>query len=192
MNQPCHFDRWLFEIPDSAAQSAHLLTWTWPNKWKNQTCVKPGKRFWQLLKRNSSHRTRSTLQHVHANYGTHCSKWECPHGLQATSKGLYANLHANLLTRPVWMGPKALSSLSVLSIWLTSADLKVETKHRERTFLGHAGFLTTGSSWQQECFVHFQQRNANLEPRAKITILCPGLLNEAATKGGESMAVWAN
>ncbi len=43
-----------------------------------------------------SHRTRSTLQHAHANYGTHCSKWECSHRLHATSKGL----HANLLTRP--------------------------------------------------------------------------------------------
>ncbi len=27
--------------------------------------------------------------------------WECSHSLQATSKGL----HANVLTRPVWMGP---------------------------------------------------------------------------------------
>ncbi len=52
-----------------------------------------------------SHRMRSTLQHAHTNYGTHCSQWECSHRLQATSKGLHANLHANVLTRPVWMGP---------------------------------------------------------------------------------------
>ena len=39
-----------------------------------------------------SHRMRSTLQHVHANYGTHCSEWECSHRLQAAS---------NLLTSPV-------------------------------------------------------------------------------------------
>ena len=25
-------------------------------------------------------------------YGTHCSKWECSHRLEATSKGLHANL----------------------------------------------------------------------------------------------------
>ncbi len=49
---------------------------------------------------------RSTLQHAHANYGTHCSEWECSHRLHATSKGLHANLRANLLTRPVWTGPK--------------------------------------------------------------------------------------
>ncbi len=42
---------------------------------------------------------------VHANYGTHCSEWECSHRLRATSKGLHANLPANLLRRPVWMGP---------------------------------------------------------------------------------------
>ena len=41
-----------------------------------------------------------------ANYRTHCSKWECSHRLQATSKGLHANLHTNLLTCPVWMEPK--------------------------------------------------------------------------------------
>ena len=53
----------------------------------------------QLLPlRPRSHRTRSTLQHTHANYGTHCSIWECSHRLQSTSKGLPANLHANLLT----------------------------------------------------------------------------------------------
>ena len=46
----------------------------------------------------SSHRTRSTSQHSHANYGTHCGQWECSHSLQAASKGL----HANVLTRPVW------------------------------------------------------------------------------------------
>ncbi len=49
----------------------------------------------------SSHRTQSTSQHMHANYGTHCGQWECSHSLQATSKGL----HANVLTRPVWTGP---------------------------------------------------------------------------------------
>ncbi len=52
-----------------------------------------------------SHRTRSTLQHAHASYGTHCRKWECSHRLQATSKGLHTNLWANLPTRPVWTGP---------------------------------------------------------------------------------------
>ncbi len=45
----------------------------------------------------SSHKTQSTSQHAHANYGTHCCQWECSHRLQATSKGL----HANLLTRPL-------------------------------------------------------------------------------------------
>ncbi len=39
--------------------------------------------------RPRSHRTRSTSQQVHANDGTHCSS-------QATSKGLHANLCANL------------------------------------------------------------------------------------------------
>ena len=51
--------------------------------------------------RPCSHRTQSTSQHAHANYGTHCSKLECSHMLQATSKGLHANLCANLLTCPV-------------------------------------------------------------------------------------------
>ncbi len=51
--------------------------------------------------RPSSHRTRSTSQHAHATYGTHCGQWEHSHSLQATSKGL----HANVLTRPVWTGP---------------------------------------------------------------------------------------
>ncbi len=56
--------------------------------------------------RPHAHRTRSTLQHVHANCGTHYSKWECSHRLQATSKDLRTNLRANLLRRPVWTGPK--------------------------------------------------------------------------------------
>ena len=51
--------------------------------------------------RPRSHRTRSPSQQAHANYGTHCSKWEYSHRLQATSKGLHANLPANLLTCPV-------------------------------------------------------------------------------------------
>ncbi len=51
--------------------------------------------------RPSSHRMRSTLQHAHANYGIHYGQWECSHSLQATSKGL----RANVLTRPVWTGP---------------------------------------------------------------------------------------
>ncbi len=52
----------------------------------------------------------SILQHAHANYGTHCSKWECPHSSQATSKGLPANLRgANLLARPVWTGPQCVA-----------------------------------------------------------------------------------
>ena len=50
--------------------------------------------------------TQSTLQHVHANYGTHCGQWECLHSLQATSKGLHTNLRANVLTHPVWTDPK--------------------------------------------------------------------------------------
>ena len=36
----------------------------------------------------------------HASNGTHCCKRECSHRLHATSKGLHANLRANLLTRP--------------------------------------------------------------------------------------------
>ena len=55
-----------------------------------------------LILRPSSHRTRITSQHVQANYGTHCGQWECSHSLQATSK----DLHANVLTRPVWTGPR--------------------------------------------------------------------------------------
>ena len=58
------------------------------------------------LLRPCSCRMRSTLQNTHLNYGTHCSKWECSHRLQATSKGLHANLCANLLMHPVWTGPK--------------------------------------------------------------------------------------
>ncbi len=55
------------------------------------------KRLWfYAVLRPRSHRTRSTLQHTHANYGTHCS-----HRLQAASKGLHTNLCANLLMRPV-------------------------------------------------------------------------------------------
>ena len=46
-----------------------------------------------IVLRPSSHRTQSTSQQAYANYGTHCSKWECWHSLQATSKGLHTNLH---------------------------------------------------------------------------------------------------
>ena len=55
--------------------------------------------------RPRSHWTRNTSQYAHANYGTHCGKWECSHSLQATSKGLHANFRAHLFTRSVWMGP---------------------------------------------------------------------------------------
>ncbi len=58
-----------------------------------------------IFLRPHSHRTLSTSQNAHANYGTHCSQWECSHRLQATSKGLHANLCANLFRRPVWTGP---------------------------------------------------------------------------------------
>ncbi len=54
-----------------------------------------------LTLRPSSHKMRSTLQHAHANYGTHCSEWECSHRLKATSKDLHTNLRANVLTPPV-------------------------------------------------------------------------------------------
>ncbi len=48
----------------------------------------------------SSHRMRSTSQHTQANYGTHCGgRWECSHSLQATSKGLHANLCAHMCLR---------------------------------------------------------------------------------------------
>ena len=36
----------------------------------------------------------------------HTAVNECSHRLQATSKGSHANLRANLLTCPVWTGPK--------------------------------------------------------------------------------------
>ena len=49
-------------------------------------------------------RTVVILKPGHANYGTHRGQWDRSHSLQATSKGLHPNLHANLLTRPVWMG----------------------------------------------------------------------------------------
>ena len=42
------------------------------NKNLSGTCVLP---------RPSSHRTWITLQHAHANYGTHCGQWECSHSL---------------------------------------------------------------------------------------------------------------
>ncbi len=58
-----------------------------------------------LFVRPSSHRTRSTSQQAYQNFGTHNSQWECSYSLQATSKDLHTNLHANLLTRPVWTGP---------------------------------------------------------------------------------------
>ena len=56
--------------------------------------------------RPHSHRIQSNSQQAYANYGTHCGQWECSHRLQATSKSLLANLHANLLMRPVWTGPR--------------------------------------------------------------------------------------
>ncbi len=58
-----------------------------------------------LFLRPSSHRTQSTSQQAYTNFGTHYGQWECSHRLQATSKGLHANLHANVLSRPVWTGP---------------------------------------------------------------------------------------
>ena len=43
---------------------------------------------WSWIKRREprprSHRMPSTLQQVHANYGTHCGQWECSHSLQAS------------------------------------------------------------------------------------------------------------
>ncbi len=35
---------------------------------------------------------RAPCRRHHASNGTHCCKWECSHGLTATSKGLHANL----------------------------------------------------------------------------------------------------
>ena len=51
-----------------------------------------------------------------ANYGTHCGQWECSQSLQATSKGLHTNLHANVLTRAVWTGPKGWTSTGRWSV----------------------------------------------------------------------------
>ena len=61
--------------------------------------------------RPSSHRTRSTSQPAYTNFLTHYHQWDCSHRLQATSKGLRANLRANLLTRPVWTGPQSFGVL---------------------------------------------------------------------------------
>ena len=52
------------------------------------------------------------LQQARANYGTHCSKWECSHRLQTTSKGL----HANLLTRCCGVALKK-QKFACLHVW---------------------------------------------------------------------------
>ena len=44
-----------------------------------------------------SHKTRSTSQHAHANYGTHCGQWQCSHSLQARSKAPFTQ-DAEVLT----------------------------------------------------------------------------------------------
>ena len=61
---------------------------------------------WGITARPSSHRTQSTSQQAYTFNWTHCGQWEYSHSSQATSKGLHTNLHANVLTRPVWTGPK--------------------------------------------------------------------------------------
>ncbi len=101
--------------------------WVWidPKTLRNKFQVQTSKL------RPHSHRTRSTLQHTQANYGTHCSKWECSHRLQATSKGLQANLYANLLTPPVWTGPKGFGCFgwSKIEVTVVPDEFKIFLKN---------------------------------------------------------------
>ncbi len=69
---------------------------------------KTTKWIWAVLGLLGPVHTGRGVQHAHTNYGAHYSQWECSHSLQATSKGLHANLHAQVLSRPVWTGPDVL------------------------------------------------------------------------------------
>ncbi len=82
------------------SQIGRLHVWIFESLQERRKCS------WNSSLGQGSHRTQSTSQQVHAYCGTHHGQWECSHRLQATPNGLHGNLHANLLTRPVWTGPE--------------------------------------------------------------------------------------